>query len=146
MAELSGKIDATQVIYGDTATRGAYEGKMAAAAVAPAPAKADRAAYYSKPGAAGGARDSADVVTSIASGAMSVDSLDESKLPISMHGKSKPEMAAALSAKAKERQEAQTELAKVAAQRAEYLEAHSKEAGDGFDVKVKGTVDRELAK
>ena len=146
MAELSGKIDATQVIYGDTATRGAYEGKMAAAAAAPAPAKADRAAYYSKPGAAGGARDSADVVTSIASGAMSVDSLDESKLPTSMHGKSKPEIAADISAKAKQREEAQTELAKVAAQRAEYLEAHSKEAGDGFDVKVKGTVDRELAK
>ncbi len=146
MAELSRTIDSTAVIYGDAEVHRGYAGKMAVAAAAPAPAKADRAAYYAKGGPAGGGRDSADVVTSVATGAMSVDALDEAKLPTAMQGKSKAELAATITAKAKERNEAQVELAKVAAQRAEYLKAHSKEAGDGFDVKVKATVDRELAK
>ena len=146
MAELSRTIDSTQVIYGDSATRGAYDGKMAIAAAAPAAAKADRAAYYAKGGAAGGARDSADVVSGFASGETSVEALDEGKLPAPMRGKSKAELATELGEKAKQREAAQVELAKVAAQRADYLKAHSKEAGDGFDVKVKATVDRELAK
>ncbi|HEY6034773.1 MAG TPA: vWA domain-containing protein, partial [Kofleriaceae bacterium] len=48
MAELSRTIDSTAVIYGDAVTRGAYEGKMAAQAAAPAAVAADRAAYYAK--------------------------------------------------------------------------------------------------
>jgi Mg-chelatase subunit ChlD len=141
MAELSKTIDGTAVIYGDATTRGAYEGKMAVAAAAPASAQADRAAYYGM--AKGSAARSADDVVG---GGIAVESLDADKLPAEMHGKSKDEIKADIDARKKVRSQAQTELQEVAKQRAEYLKAHAKEAGDGFDVKVKATVDRELAK
>jgi hypothetical protein len=146
MAELSRTIDSTAVIYGDAATRGAYEGKMAAQAAAPAAAKADRAAYYAAKPGKGGGRAAEDVVAGVAAGDVAVESLDKDKLPEGMKGKSADELRAEISTRAKERAAAQTELAKLASQRAEYLKAHEKEAGAGFDVKVKATVDRELAK
>jgi hypothetical protein len=146
LAELSKTIDETTVIYGDAATHGAYEGKMAVAAAAPMSAKADRATYYAKPMGKGGGRASADVVGGVETGTISVDSLDSKDLPADLQNKSKEELKTEIDARAKKRAETQTQLQEVAKQRAEYLKAHEKEAGDGFDVKVKATVERELSK
>jgi len=147
MAELSRTIDSTAVIYGDAATRGAYEGKMAAQAAAPATVAADRADYYAKaPAKKGGGRAKEDVVGGVATGTVAVESLDKDLLPADMKNKSTDEIKAEISERAAKRDAAQAELAKVSKERAEYLKAHEKEAGDGFDVKVKQTVDRELAK
>lgn len=147
MAELSHTIDSTAVIYGDAATRGAYEGKMAVQAAAPAAVAADRADYYAKaPAKKGMGRAKEDVVGGVATGAVTVDSLDKDMLPADMKNKSNDEIKAEITERAAKRDAAQAELAKVAKERAEYLKAHEKEAGDGFDVKVKQTVDRELAK
>ncbi|MEO8840286.1 MAG: vWA domain-containing protein [Kofleriaceae bacterium] len=145
MAELSKTIDQTTVIYGDAATRGAYEGKMEVAHAAAPAAMADRAAYYGM-AKGGGARAKEDVVGGVATGAVAVESLDPSKLPDDMKDKSKDEIKADFEARAKKRAQAQTELQAMAKQRADYLKAHEKEAGDGFDVKVKATVERELSK
>lgn len=147
MAELSRTIDSTAVIYGDAATRGAYEGKMAAQAAAPAAVAADRADYYAKaPAKKGGGRAKEDVVGGVATGAVAVESLDKDLLPADLQNKSNDEIKAEISERAAKRDAAQAELAKISKERAEYLKAHEKEAGEGFDVKVKQTVDRELAK
>ena len=147
MAELSRTIDSTAVIYGDAATRGAYEGKMAAQAAAPAVVAADRADYYAKaPAKKGGGRAKEDVVGGVATGTVAVESLDKDMLPADLKNKSNDELKAEIAERAAKREAAQAELAKISKERAEYLKAHEKEAGDGFDVKVKQTVDRELAK
>lgn len=147
MAELSRTIDSTAVIYGDAVTRGAYEGKMAAQAAAPAAVAADRADYYAKaPAKKGGGRAKEDVVGGVASGTVAVESLDKDMLPADLKNKSTDELKAEITERAAKREAAQAELAKISKERAEYLKAHEKEAGDGFDVKVKQTVDRELAK
>ncbi|MEP6860457.1 MAG: vWA domain-containing protein [Deltaproteobacteria bacterium] len=147
MAELSHTIDSTAVIYGDAATRGAYEGKMAVQAAAPAAVAADRADYYAKaPAKKGGGRAKEDVVGGVATGTVAVESLDKDMLPADMRNKSTDEIKAEITERAAKRDAAQAELAKVSKERAEYLKAHEKEAGEGFDVKVKQTVDRELAK
>jgi len=145
MADLSKTIDSTTVIYGDAATRGAYDGNMAVAHAAAPAAMADRAAYYGM-AKGGGVRAKDDVVGGVATGAVAVESLDPSKLPEDMKDKSKDEIKADFDARAKKRAQAQTELQEMAKQRADYLKAHEKEAGEGFDVKVKATVDRELSK
>ncbi len=144
LAELSRTIDTTAVIYGDTAVHAAYEAKMAAAATAPAPAKADRAAYFAaKPMVKGAGRVSEDIIGGFATGAISVDKLDAEKLPEDLKGKSKDELATELAKRVAEREAAQQELATVAKQRADYLRSHG-DAKDGFDAKVKATVEREL--
>lgn len=148
MAELSRTIDSTAVIYGDEAARSAYEGKMAIAAAAPASAMADRATYYTKakPAKGGGARAKDDALGAIADGSMNLDAIEADKLPADLRGKSKDELRAEAQDRAKKRDAAQKELDQLARQRADYLTAHAGEAGSGFDVAVKATVDKELAK
>ena len=82
----------------------------------------------------------------VATGTVAVESLDKDLLPADMKNKSTDEIKAEITERAAKRGAAQAELAKMSKERAEYLKAHEKEAGDGFDVKVKQTVDRELAK
>lgn len=145
LAELSRTVDATAVIYGDSSTHEAYAGAMAAAVAAPAATKADRAAYYAaKPAAKGAGRASADITEGVASGTVNIATLDQAKLPAEMRSKSAPELKREIESRAKARQEAQAEIAKVAKQRAEYLRKQAGKDSDGFDAKVKATLEREL--
>ena len=141
MAELSAKIDSTTVIVGDDSTRRAWEGKMAVAASAAPAAKADRASYYAKDSAAGsGAGRSA-----YASGTVSVDTLDQGDLPTDLRGMDKGQLKTELDGRVARRKAAQTELAKVANEREEFLKKSSAEGGkDGFDAKVKATLEKQL--
>ncbi len=141
LAKLSARIDESTVIYGDEGAHRAYEGKMAVAASAPAPAAADRAAYYGASGSA--SRDEADIVGGVASGAIDVDKLDDGKLPAKYRGMAKGAIKAELEKTAKDREEAQKELQELAKQRAEYLKKNAT-GTDGFDAKVKATVEHEL--
>ena len=148
MAELSARIDHTAVIYAAPAVQAAYEGKMEAAAAAPAPAKADRAAWFH---AKGGKRADDDVLGAVTTGTMSVDGMDKTMLPADLRGMSKDELSVEVKRRAGEREEAQKEMAEVAKARDGYLKAQeaagSAAGGPGaFDAAVKKTVDRELAK
>jgi hypothetical protein len=145
LAELSHTVDTTAVIYGDASTHHAYAAKMAATAAAAPAVAADRADYYAAKPAKGGGRASEDITTKVATGAMSVDKLDEGMLPADMKGKSKEEIKAEIDARAKTRTEAQAQITELAKKRAEYLKDHAAK-DDGFDAKVKSTVDRELSK
>ena len=142
MAHLAGEIDATTVVYGDAVVHRGYEAKMAAAEAAPAPAKADRGVYYAKKGG-GSMKPTEDAVGGVASGAMSVDSLEQDKLPADMRAKSKAELEADLKARAAKRAQAQKEMAELAKQRDEYIEKNKKDEG-GFDGVVKATLEAQL--
>jgi hypothetical protein len=142
MAQLAAEIDETTVIYGDTRTRGAYEGKMAVATAAPAVARADRGVYYAKKGGVAAA-PADDLVGGVASGAMSLDGLEADKLPEEMRAKPKAELEAELKTKAAKRQAAQKEIADLAKQRDEYIKANAKDAS-GFDAVVKKTLEEQL--
>ncbi|NVB82321.1 MAG: VWA domain-containing protein [Kofleriaceae bacterium] len=142
MAQLAGEIDSTTVVYGDSVARNAYEGKMAIAAAAPAPAKADRGSYYAKKGGVA-AKPAEDVVGGVATGSMSVDGLEQEKLPESMRGKSKAELEADLKARAVKREAAQKEISELAKKRDEYIKANAKD-DKGFDSVVKKTLEEQL--
>ena len=141
LAELSATIDSTAVIAGDEGVRRNYEAKMATAAAAPAPAKADRAMYFK----GGEARAAEDVVGGYATGTLDVDSLNEGDLPASMRGMDKAKLKQELDNRVAARKTAQTELAKVAKEREEFLKNAPGEGGkDGFDQKVKATLEKQL--
>ena len=140
MAQLAAEIDSTTVIYGDDAKRAEHEGKMAGVAAAPAATRADRGVYYAKKGAAPAKEDA---VAGVASGAMSLESLDADKLPAELQAKSKDELKAELAERAKKREQAQKEIADLAKQRDEFLKANTKTEG-GFDNAVKKTLETQL--
>ncbi|MBA3460571.1 MAG: VWA domain-containing protein [Deltaproteobacteria bacterium] len=140
LAELSSRIDSTAVIAGDEGVRRNYEAKMAAAAAAPAPAKADRAMYFK----GGETRAAEDVVAGYGSGTMSVDSIESENLPATMRGMDKAQLKKELDRRVEDRRQAQQELAKVAKDRADYLEKNAKPDDAGFDGKVKATLEKQL--
>ncbi|HET9484008.1 MAG TPA: vWA domain-containing protein, partial [Xanthomonadales bacterium] len=109
MAELSARIDSTSIIVGDEGARRRYKAKMAAAEAAPAPAKADRGAYYaSKPGALNRADD--DLVGGVATGSMSLDAVAPEALPEDLRGKDKAELKAEVEKRVEDRKQAQKEM------------------------------------
>lgn len=146
LAELSTRIDRTTIIVGDDTARAGYMGKMAAAEGAPAPAKADRAAYYAKKASATkgrvDVRDAGDLVGAWAVGGVALEELKPTDLPAELRSKDKAALEAELTKRSAERQEIQKELEAIARQRDEYLAKHA--AGQGFDAKVKETIERQL--
>jgi Mg-chelatase subunit ChlD len=144
LAELSDRIDRTSIIVGDATVRHRYEGKMASAAAAPAPSKADRATYYSaKKGKPGMGRDDSDLVGGIATGSMSLDAVEQGLLPEDLRGKDKAALKAEVDKRVAERQVAEKEIAQLAKQRQEYLEKNAGD-GEGFDAKVKTSIEKQL--
>jgi hypothetical protein len=146
LAEISARIDSTTVIVGEDSDRREYRRHMDAAAAAPAPAKADRAAYYATKGAGGpgGARAAKDLVGEFGSGLIDLDAVAPAALPEDLRGMDKPALEAEIAKRAQLRQAAQEELATLARQRDEYLEAQAKDEEGGFDAKVKAAIDVQL--
>jgi hypothetical protein len=142
MAQLASEIDETTVVYGDPGARHRWEGKMAAAAAAPARTKADRGTYYAKKGTVAAA-PAEDLVGGVATGTMNVGALDSAKLPADMRAKSKAELEADLKARASKRQAAQKELGELAKKRDEYIRTNAKD-DKGFDSVVKQTLEEQL--
>lgn len=142
MAQLAGEIDSTTVVYGDGDSRRRWEGKMAVTAAAAAPAKADRGAYYAKKGGVAAA-PAEDVVGGVATGAISLDTIDREKLPEEMQTKSKAELEADLKARATKREAAQKEISELAKKRDEYIRTNAKDS-NGFDSVVKKTLEEQL--
>jgi hypothetical protein len=145
LAELSARIDSTTVIVGDDTERAAYTRNVEVNAAAPAAARADRAGYYAADpsGPAGGARNAADLVGGVATGAMDVEAVAPAALPPEMRAMDKPALKAEISRRVKAREEAHKEMAKLAKERDEYIKANTKGEG-GFDGKVKATIDAQL--
>jgi von Willebrand factor type A domain-containing protein len=149
LAELSARIDSTTVIVGDDGDRITYRRHMAAAKAAPAPAKADRAAYYATKagGPGGGARAKNDLVSGVLDGTAAIEAVVPATLPEDLRGLDRPALKAEIEKRAEQRKAAQDELTKLAKQRDAYLEAQAKdgnEGKDGFDAKVNAAIDAQL--
>jgi hypothetical protein len=145
LAEISARIDSTTVIVGDDGERREYGRHMAAAATAPAPAKADRAAYYAaKGGGAAGTRAPKDLVGGVEGGTMALDDVAPGSLPEEMRGMDKPALKNEIARRAELRKAAQDELSRVAKQRDEYLKAKATTGEGGFDAKVNAAIDAQL--
>jgi len=147
LAELSARIDSTTVIVGDDAARATYDRNMAAAAQAPAPAKADRAAYFATGGAGSASppRSEDDLVGGVVSGKMDVEKVAPTALPEPMRAMAKSALKAEIGRRAKLRTEAEAELKTLARQRDEYLKTRAAKGGEGgFDAKVDEAIDAQL--
>jgi hypothetical protein len=146
LAEISARIDGTTVIVGDDGERVEYQRHMAAAAAAPAPAKADRAAYYAAKGSGGApvARAPKDLVGGVEDGTMALEAVAPATLPEDLRAMDKPALKAEIGRRADVRKAAQEELSKVARQRDEYLKAQAKTGEGGFDAKVNAAIDLQL--
>jgi hypothetical protein len=145
LAELSARVDSTSIIVGDEGVRRGYAMKMKAAEAAPAEAKADRASFYAtKPAKAG--RTSDDLVGGVATGAMSLETVAPAALPEDLRDMDKASLKAEVDRRIKEREAAQKEITELAKKRDEYLVKNAKDGEAGFDVAVKGTVEKQLAK
>ena len=143
LAELSATIDGTAVIAGDEGKRDAWRANVATNAAAPAAAVADRAGYYA---GAGGARDKADVVgAAMGSGSAAgiVDQVAPEALPAELRGMNKAQLTQEIEKRVAVRKEAQKQLEQLNGERNAYLAKHGAK-GDGFDAKVKATVDHQL--
>ena len=146
LARLSATIDDTTVIMGDDGARREYSANMAAAAAAPAPAKAERAKYFTAKGAtgAGGSRTKNDLVGGVAEGSVHLDQVAPGDLPADLRTLDRPALEAEVKRRGAERTAAQGELDKLVQQRDEYLKAHVKDADAGFDAKVMDAIDSQL--
>lgn len=145
LAELSNRYDGTALILGGDSARREHDAKMAATAAAPAPAKADRAAYYAKGG--GLTRSADDLVGSYAAtGTASLEAVPADSLPEGMRGKDKAEIAAELEHRVAERKQLQQKIEELAKKRDEYLSTHARDGEGGFDAKVKATVEKQMKK
>lgn len=144
MAELSRKIDSTAIIVGDDAARGAYAEKLSAGSAAAAPAMADRAAFYATKGAA--PRDKADVIGG-EGGTGALDGVAPGALPTELRALSKDELRAEVARRTAERESAQAEIAKLQAQRTDYLKTHAPAGpADAFDAEVNQAVEKAMKK
>jgi hypothetical protein len=144
LAELSTQIDRTAVVVGDDSTRTRWEGKMAAAEAAPAPAKADRAAYYGKGAGGGMKRDDDDLVGGVATGTMTVDSVEQGSLPADLRGKDKAAVKAEIDKRVAERKDLQKQVDELTRQREDFLAKQAKDGDSGFDATVKATVEKQI--
>lgn len=146
LAELSAEVDRTAVIVGDDDDRATYQRNLAANVAAPAPAKADRAAYYAIGGGgpAGSARASNDLVGGVVAGKMSVHKVAKKALPPELRGLNAEALQAEVARRAQLRRDAEAEMTKLTKQRTEYLRSNAKGGDSGFDAKVNAAVDAQL--
>lgn len=142
LEKIQAEIDGTNVIYGGDDVRARYEAKMATGAAAAPAAKADRAGYYAK----GGYKVADDLVGGYEEGTVAIESVDPAALPEGMRGKDKEAIKAELDERVAKRKALQGQAAEIAKQREDYLKNNKPADDDGFDNKVKRTVERQLKK
>lgn len=142
LEKIQAEIDGTNVIYGGDDVRARYEAKMATGAAAAPAAKADRAGYYAK----GGYKVADDLVGGYEEGSVAIESVDPAALPEGMRGKDTEAIKAELDSRVAKRKALQGQAAEIAKQREDYLKNNKPTDDDGFDNKVKATVERQLKK
>ncbi len=141
--ELQGLIDRTAVPYGTFEKQQELRAKMETRAAAPAAVQVDNSAFYSKKTAAreivtGGG----DLLDDVRNNVRSIEDIPEAELPADLQGKSKDEVAAAITTRTAERERLEAEMAGLVKQRDVYVAEETKrqaptESGqDSFDKEV----------
>lgn len=125
LARLGLKLNETTVIYGDGESHRRFEGKMGAAAAAPASAAADRSGFYSKTRAK---LDADDITEKAAAGEVDVGRLEAEKLPEPMRAMAPEARRTYVADKKKARDEVLKEMKALTAKREAYIEEAGKKA------------------
>ncbi len=139
IAELSDRLSAGAVFYGDREARDAasesLDGAEKGVAEAPAEAKAERAGFRAKAGLLG----EADLVGLLERGDLKIEDLDEEKMPEAIRKLTPEERKAHLTRLVEERKALRAELIELDRKRAEHVKAELAKAGttgDAFDEQV----------
>ncbi len=136
LADLSGKLGATRVYYGEEKKRKALADKAeeadALAEDAPAPTAARRAAFLAKGAGKKALVGESELVEEVTSGRVKLDAIEEKKLPEKLQKMKPAERKAYVEKQAKERAEIQKKIAEIDAKRQAYIKAElEKKAKDG---------------
>ena len=149
LAELNRKIGTTLVAYGSVAQRSAMFSKQAASEAAPAAAAADRLSYNAKGGVA--VQGEGELLDSLASGKLKVETLKKDQLPADLQKLSDPELKAEITKKQTERTELQAQIQTLSKAREDFIAQEQKRLAvggktDSFDQKVADMIHAEAAR
>jgi Mg-chelatase subunit ChlD len=146
LAELNRRLAATVIPYGDAAEQAEVAAKRERALDAPAEAAASRLSYLAKRGGVANLGRK-DLVDAAAAGEVDPGALAPATLPAPLQALSAEERRKLVAEKVGERKELQETIAKLSAERDEYLRKQEAERGaDGFDAKVRAVVKEQAAK
>jgi hypothetical protein len=146
LAELNRRLAATVIPYGDAAEQAEVAAKRERALDAPAEAAASRLSYLAKRGGVANLGRK-DLVDAAAAGEVDPGALAPATLPAPLQALSAEERRKLVAEKVGERKELQETIAKLSAERDEYVRKQEAERGaHGFDAKVRAVVKEQAAK
>ena len=137
MAELNARLSSTAIGYGRW--RGEVRSKVAAATAMPAPAAADRAAYFGAKGS-GGVSGRGDLLDDMMNGLVKAKDVKSEELPTEMQGLDEAGRDKYVAAKKAEREKLQAEIKEVSKRRSEFLHHAAPAKPDSFDARVEGAI------
>ena len=125
LAQLAKELDDTRLFYGDADKRAELRQKEAAAekvhAASPAAVQAKRAAFNASGAGAGNFLADSELVDAVSSGKVTLESIDKQELPAPLQAMPVMEQKAVIAEKAKKRAELKAEIARLDAQRQDYI-------------------------
>jgi Mg-chelatase subunit ChlD len=136
MAELNARLSGTAVGYGRW--RGEVRAKAAASTAMPAPAAADRAAFFGAKGGAVGGRG--DLLDDMMHGLVKTKDVKKEELPTEMQSMDEDGRDKYLAGKRAEREKIQTEINSLARERSAYIRKNAPAKPDSFDARVEGAI------
>ena len=149
--QLSAKLTALMIDYGDPTTRASQAFKRdqanEIAASAPAEANADRASYIGTASGKVTLYGSQELVLDVTDGRVKIEEIPEEHLPEALRGKSPEQIRAVVEANKAERDAITDRMNELAAQRRAFqAEASAKAPDDGFDAQVRASIRTQAAR
>lgn len=150
LAELSAKLDATRLYYGDEEQKAKMQAKVASTdkleASAPVSAKARRAVFNAGEGGRKNLVGENELVDAVASGKVKLEELDADALPETLKPMAEPEQKAYVARLAQDRADIRKQIAQLADERESYIRERAEEEGgleDSLDQKLYEVVARQ---
>lgn len=126
LAKLAQELDETRLFYGDADTRSAMKAKETAAAkvraATPAAVQAKRAEFNASAAGVDNFLAESELVDAVSSGKIELDAVKKDQLPEPMRAMTLKEQKAVIEEKAERRKALKTEIAKLGAQRQQYIQ------------------------
>ncbi len=150
LAELSAKLDATRLYYGDEEQKAKMQAKVASTdkleASAPVSAKARRAVFNAGEGGRKNLVGENELVDAVASGKVKLEELDADALPETLKPMAEPEQKAYVARLTQDRADIRKQIAQLADERESYIRERAEEEGgleDSLDQKLYEVVARQ---
>jgi len=152
LAQLSARLDATRLYYGNDEERAKREQKVKAAdklhAASSIPSRARRATYNASDSGETNFLGEGELVADVASGRVDLSSIEPAQLPASLQAMAPAEQETVLKEKMEHRAELKDEIKKLAEQRSAFLRQRVEELGgakDSLDHKIYSAVREQAA-